>query len=125
MGVSWAKSAHLGSFVSTSLALHNVPEGLAVAAVVVRSGAGPWAAAAWAIASSLPQPVAAVPAFLCVSLFEALTPAGLAFAAGAMLWVPISDLLPEACAELPPLRVAVVATVTAAAMFLVSHWLEG
>ncbi len=125
LGVSWAKSPHLGSFVSSSLALHNVPEGLAVAALVVRRGSSPWAAAGWAVASSIPQPLAAVPAFLFVSFFQWLTAAGLAFAAGAMLWVPLSDLLPEACRELPPKRVAAVATATAAGMFVLAHFLHG
>ena len=37
----------------------------------------------------------AVPAFLAVSTFEPLLPAGLGFAGGAMVWMVLTQLLPE------------------------------
>lgn len=56
--------------------------------------------ALWAVFTSLPQPVASVPAFLFVSLFESLVPVGLGLAGGAMLNVSCSELFPDACKDL-------------------------
>ncbi len=111
LGVSWARSSSLGSFVSASLALHNVPEGLAVSVVMLRGGASVSTAALWSIISSLPQPITAVPAFLFVRTFQLLLPIGMGFAAGAMIYLPLAELLPEACETLPSSRVYVMAAV--------------
>lgn len=55
-----------------------------------------WAAVLWAIFSSLPQPVMAVPAFLFVNSFVAMLPLGLGFAAGAMLAMVFSEMIHDA-----------------------------
>ena len=56
-------------------------------------------AAWWSVFSSLPQPLVAVPAFVFVDLFAPLLPAGLGFAAGAMISMVLSELTPEALAN--------------------------
>ena len=66
------------------------------------------AAAGWSIFSSLPQPLLAVPAFLFVDTFESILPAALGFAAGAMVWMVLGELLPEALETTPPRIVAFV-----------------
>jgi zinc transporter ZupT len=53
----------------------------------------------WAIISRLPQPLAAPFAAWAIWLFEPLLPAGLGFAAGAMMYLVIAELLPEAYPE--------------------------
>ena len=96
VGVSYGGGNELGLFVTTAIALHNVPEGLAIALVLVPRGVSVWAAAGWAVVSSLPQPIVAVPAFLAVASFAPLLPFGLGFAAGAMVLMAVLELLPEA-----------------------------
>jgi zinc transporter ZupT len=44
--------------------------------------------------------VFAVPAFIATSTAEALLPAGLGFAAGAMAWLALFDMIPEAAEDL-------------------------
>jgi zinc transporter ZupT len=96
VGVSFSGSEGLGAFITTAIALHNVPEGLAIALVLVPRGTPVWKAAAWAVFTSLPQPLMAVPSFLFVEWARPLLPVGLGFAAGAMLWMVFAELVPDA-----------------------------
>jgi len=90
----------LGRFVSLSLAIHNVPEGLATCLTLVPRGIPPLEASLWAMFTSISQPVLAVLAFAFVHTFGRLLAPGLGFAAGAMSWVACSELLPEALEQL-------------------------
>ncbi len=99
VGVAYGGGRELGDFITIAIALHNVPEGLAIALIMVPRGATVLKAALWSIFSSLPQPLLAVPAFLFVLTFAPWLPVGLGLAAGAMLWMIFSELLPEASAE--------------------------
>jgi zinc transporter, ZIP family len=96
LGVAFEAGTGLGALVTATMALHNVPEGLAISLALVPRGTPVWQAALLSVVSSLPQPLMAVPAYLFVDTFRALLPAGLGFAAGAMLWLAATDLLPEA-----------------------------
>ena len=99
VGVAFGDGAALGVFITVAIAVHNVPEGLAISLVLVPRGASVRSAAAWSVFSSLPQPLIAVPAFLFVEAFKPVLPVGLGFAAGAMVWLVVSELVPEARAE--------------------------
>ncbi len=96
VGVAFGGEETLGLLIAVAIAVHNIPEGLAISLVFVPRGASVRNAAGWSIFSSLPQPLMAVPAFLFVEAFTGFLPVGLGFAAGAMLWLALADLLPEA-----------------------------
>jgi ZIP family zinc transporter len=116
VGVSFGGGETLGLVIALAIAIHNVPEGLAISLVLVPRGVGVARAAAWSVFSSLPQPLMAVPAFLFVETFEPLLPVGLGFAAGAMVWMVAVDLLPEAVGAAPARTVVAVSLASAAAM---------
>jgi zinc transporter ZupT len=116
VGVSFGDGAQLGAFVTAAIAIHNVPEGLAISLVLVPRGTRPLTAAWWSIFSSLPQPLLAVPAFLFVEAFRPILPAGLGFAAGAMAWLTLSQLVPDARAEANPRAVTVALALSFGAM---------
>jgi zinc transporter ZupT len=116
IGVSFGGGQALGLFISLALAVHNIPEGLAISLVLVPRGVGWVRAAFWSIFSSLPQPLMAVPAFFFIEVFRPLLPYGLGFAAGAMIWMVFSELVPDALDETSSNLVALVITVSVVAM---------
>jgi zinc transporter ZupT len=99
LGVSFAGKESLGIVIAIAIAVHNIPEGVAISLALVPFGASARSAAGWSILSSLPQPLMAVPAYLAVRTFEPLLGAGLGFAGGAMTWMVVTQLLPEAMAQ--------------------------
>jgi zinc transporter ZupT len=125
VGVSFGGGESFGAFISIAIAVHNIPEGLAISLVLVPKGVKVWKAAGWSIFSSLPQPLLAVPAFLFVETFEAVLPVGLGFAAGAMIWMSISELLPDALDEARPNAVAIALTLSIIAMTAFQTWVKG
>ncbi|WP_291298647.1 ZIP family metal transporter [Elioraea sp.] len=125
VGVAFGDGAPLGWFVTIAMAIHNIPEGLAISLVLVPRGVSWRAAAGWSVFSSLPQPLLAVPAYLSVRMFEPVLPAGLGFAAGAMAWMALADMLPEATAGAPLWRVLAVLAASVAVMLGVFALLPG
>jgi len=117
LGVSGADEGSLGILIAVAIAIHNIPEGIAVSLTLIPHGETTRSAIGWSIFSSLPQPLMAVPAFLAVRSFEPLLPVGLGFAGGAMLWMVITQLLPEAFK--PPSRGPALATLIGSATAMV------
>jgi zinc transporter ZupT len=118
VGVSFSGGQGLGIFITAAIAIHNIPEGLAISLVMVPRGSSPLKAAGWSIASSLPQPIMAIPAFLFVEVFKTYLPTGLGFAAGAMIWMVFSELIPESLEDSDANTVAITVTISAALMTL-------
>jgi ZIP family zinc transporter len=116
VGVAYGGGESLGAFITAAIAIHNIPEGLAISLILVPQGTSPTKAGLWSIFTSLPQPIMAVPAFLLVTIFKPFLPFGLGLAAGAMLWMVISELLPDAIETAPKELVGVVLTLSFCAM---------
>jgi ZIP family zinc transporter len=72
-----------------------MPEGLAVAASVAGLGYARWKAVLIALATGLVEPVAGLFGAAAVSFAEPALPWGLGFAAGAMLFIVIHEIIPE------------------------------
>lgn len=119
LGVAFGGGEKLGLFITVALAIHNIPEGLAISLVLVPRGTPPGKAALWSIFSSLPQPLMAVPAFILVTLFRPFLPFGLGLAAGAMLWMVFAELIPEALENVSAQTVGVVVTIAFTTMVAV------
>lgn len=90
-------SGDLGRAVvlAVGIGLQNIPEGLAIALPLRRDGMGRWKALWYGQLSAVVEPFAAVAGAAFVTLGSAVLPFGLAFAAGAMLYVVVEELLPE------------------------------
>lgn len=116
VGVAYGGGETLGTFITAAIAIHNIPEGLAICLVLVPRGTSPGKAGLWSIFSSLPQPLMAVPAFLLVTAFQPFLPFGLGLAAGAMLWMVVAELIPDALQDIPKELVGLVVALALAAM---------
>jgi zinc transporter ZupT len=125
VGVSFGGGVTLATVITVAIAVHNIPEGVAITAVMRPRGVPVWKCAWWSVVSSLPQPLMAVPAFLFVEAFRPGLPWGLGFAAGAMVFMVLEELLPEAFNETRRAEVATLVTVTIIAMILFQRVLGG
>jgi zinc transporter, ZIP family len=124
IGTAFASErAGLSLFVILAIAIQNVPEGTAVAIPMREAGFGAgrqfWAA----VATSAPQPLGAVIAYLAVEQIGALLPLSFAFAAGAMLALVASELLPSAYRTRKPLQPTAGIAIGVALMVALSVWL--
>jgi zinc transporter ZupT len=99
IGVGYATGEiKFGWLLAVAIAVHNIPEGTAVSLPLRANGASVVRCIWYSVLTSIPQPIVAVPAFLLVSVFQPLLPASLGFAGGAMIFLVISELLPESFA---------------------------
>jgi zinc transporter ZupT len=87
--------ASFGLLLALAIGIHNIPEGTAVSLPLRAKGVGLWACAGYALLTSLPQPLLAVPSYLLVETFKPLLPVGLGFAGGAMVFLVAAELIPE------------------------------
>lgn len=81
--------------LALGIGLQNLPEGLAIALPLRRDGMNRWKALWYGQLSAVVEPVAAVVGAAVVTSASGLLPYGMAFAAGAMLYVVVEELLPE------------------------------
>jgi len=96
IGVAFAGSDPVGAHaLATGISVQDVPEGMVVALALRVVGYGRWLSAGLAIASGLVEPIAAVVGALFIGLSASLLPWGLALAAGAMLYVVSHEIIPE------------------------------
>jgi len=86
----------LAVFMTVAISIHNVPEGTAIAIPLRSLGVSEWKMVWWAVFSSLPQPLGAVVAYYFVTLAKAFLPFGFGFAAGAMVYLVLTEFVPEA-----------------------------
>jgi ZIP family zinc transporter len=83
------------SALAIGIGLQNLPEGLAIALPLRRDGMSRWKALWYGQLSAVVEPVAAVCGAALVAQAGGLLPYGMAFAAGAMLYVVVEELIPE------------------------------
>ena len=125
VGSAFAGGPTLAVVVTAAIALHNVPEGLAITAVLRPRGTSVARSAGWSIFSSLPQPILAIPAFLFVEAVSPALPYAMGFAGGAMVFMVFEELLPAAYEEGSRARVGLLTSVAVVAMILFQASLGG
>tara|TARA_R110000796_G_scaffold37722_4_gene95156 strand:+ start:21748 stop:22569 length:822 start_codon:yes stop_codon:yes gene_type:complete len=91
------EGASIGGAVALALGigLQNFPEGFAVAMPLRRQGLSRTKSFMYGQASALVEPIAAVIGAWAVLSFQTILPYALAFAAGAMIFVVVEEVIPE------------------------------
>jgi ZIP family zinc transporter len=84
-----------GLVIATAIGLQNMPEGLAVALPLVREGYSRRKALWYGTLTGLVEPLGGLLGAAMVAISRPLLPWGLAFAAGAMLFVIADEMIPE------------------------------
>jgi len=96
VGVAYGSGeAGLGLVMAVAISIHNIPEGVTVALPLRAEGVSGWRCVGWALFSGLPQLIAVVPAYLAVWAFQPVLPYGFGFAAGAMIFLVLSEMIPQ------------------------------
>lgn len=96
IGKSASASFERARNLAVGIAIQNFPEGLAVSLPLRGAGFSMWRAFWYGQLSGMVEPLAGVFGAIAVVLAEPLLPYALAFAAGAMVYVVVDDIIPEA-----------------------------
>ncbi|MFH1993051.1 MAG: ZIP family metal transporter [Pseudomonadota bacterium] len=84
-----------GTSLAIGIGLQNMPEGLAVALPLLGLGYSRWRAIGVATLTGLVEPIGGILGVGAVTFFNPILPLGMAFAAGAMLFVISDEIIPE------------------------------
>lgn len=95
VGVAYASGSAQGNAVTLGIGIQNLPEGLIVAWAVLSLGYSRTRSALVALATGLMEPIGALFGVAMIGVSAALLPWGLAFAAGAMIFVVSHEIIPE------------------------------
>ena len=96
VGVSFGSGdVTAGLVIAMAIGLQNMPEGLAVALPLLREGYSQGKSLWYAILTGIVEPVGGLLGVALVSISQPILPWGLAFAAGAMLFVVSDEMIPE------------------------------
>ena len=96
VGVSFGGGdAAAGLVIALAIGLQNMPEGLAVALPLLREKYSRIKSLGYATLTGLVEPVGGLLGVALISVFQPILPWGLAFAAGAMLFVVSDEMIPE------------------------------
>ena len=89
--------ATLGGAVALAIGIgiQNFPEGMAVSMPLRRQGLSRWKSFNYGQLSAIVEPVAAAFGAWAVMTFQPILPYALAFAAGAMIYVVVEEVIPE------------------------------
>lgn len=96
VGVSYAsEQVELGPVIALAIGFQNAPEGFLVALFLIQEKMNRWKALMIATLTGMIEMVASLFGYGISRLVEEIVPMGLAFAAGAMLYIIFVELIPE------------------------------
>lgn len=111
IGAAMLVSLPFGISMALALAVHNVPEAMAFTAILESRGVPLRHAAGLAVATKFNQVLVSVVVFVVVGSLPPLLPWAVGFAVGALLYLLLSELLPESYSQAGHTSIALVTLV--------------
>jgi zinc transporter ZupT len=96
IGSAMALSLPFGAFTAAAIAVHNVPEATVLMAILTARGVRHRDAAGLAVAADVNQVLLAVVTYALIAAAAPLLPWAIGFAVGALVYLVMAELLPEA-----------------------------
>ena len=102
VGISFGTGdMQVGVTTAVGIGVQNIAEGLAVAGALASIGYSSGKAVLAALATGLVEPIAGLFGAALIAIAQPLLPWGLGFAAGAMIYIVASEIIPDAHARIP------------------------
>lgn len=118
VGVGAVLDLKLGLFLALAFAVHNVAEGTVLCAILRRTGVSPSKAAGLAAGSNAGQVVLAVATYALVRASPGLAAGALGVATGALVYLVMVELLPDAYEQRGEASIAVVTSLVMGVILL-------
>lgn len=125
IGAAMALEMRLGIFLALALAVHNIGEAMALIDLLQRRGVTVGQAAGLAMVTNVMQPLLAVVAFVLSPSFGVFFPGLVGFAAGSMVFLTLTELVPASYEWADARLVALLLSAAAAAVVLLQAVLLG
>lgn len=120
IGAAMAVSLPFGAFLALAIALHNIPEGAVLCAILGARGVPVGSAAGLAVAANIGQILLAIVAFALITAAPGIRPWTLGFAVGALFHLVMVELLPESYRQAGHRSIALVTIVAMGMVVLLS-----
>lgn len=114
-------SATIGGAIALAIGIgiQNFPEGTAVSMPLRREGMGKWKSFMYGQASGFVEPIAGVIGALFVLKMQGVLPYALCFAAGAMIFVVVEELIPESQRKYENIDIVTMATMAGFSIMMI------
>ncbi len=96
IGASYAHGSSLGFSVALTIALHNIPEGMAMAAPMCAARLDALQITTWGALAGLPMAIGALVGVMVGNVSSVVLSVCLGFAGGAMVFITADELIPDA-----------------------------
>jgi zinc and cadmium transporter len=107
IAASFLTSVELGSFVTFSVIMHEIPHHLGDFGILLKNGFTRKKALYYSFLSSSSSVVAGITAYFILDLVQGIVPYALAIAAASFLYISLADLIPEMHKESKPKESAI------------------
>jgi zinc transporter ZupT len=124
IGVAMFINLRLGIFLALAFAVHNIAEATTLSAVLIPRGVSRARAAVLGVLTNSTQVLLAVVCFTVLEAEPGVLTAMLGFAVGAMIYLTVVELLPEAYLEVHQTAIAVTAAVAMSVVALLEVFLK-